>query len=210
MVVGKYDVTRSEYKPIPFPNTTRSVVRDSPFEGGAGGCRAKRFGLQTHAVLSCVALTIFVWGCASDGSAPPPPTQLELRAFQTREYDTTDTKLVMKAMLNVLQDMGFIVNDADVELGLLTASKWTDIPHTKKEIKRARKDESPLTKSLVLDCTANISPFDNQSRVRVNFQKRILDERGGTMEASPVEDAAFYQTFFSKVDKGIFLQAEGV
>ena len=157
-----------------------------------------------------VALPILVVGCASDGSVPPPPTQLELRAFQTREYDTTDTKLVMKAMLNVLQDMGFIVNDADVELGLLTASKWTDIPHTKKEIKRARKDEATLSKSLVLECTANISPFDNQSRVRVNFQKRILDERGGTMEARPVEDAAFYQTFFSKVDKGIFLQEEGV
>ncbi len=157
-----------------------------------------------------VMLPVVLVGCASDGGTPPPPTQLELRAFQTREFDTTDTKLVMKAMLNVLQDMGFIVNDANVELGLITASKWTDIPHTKKEVKQARKDETPLAKSIVLDCTANVSPFDKQSRVRVNFQKRILDERGATMEARPVEDAAFYQTFFSKVDKGIFLQEEGV
>lgn len=163
---------------------------------------------RTLCVLS--ALSLLIVGCMSDGGDPPPPTQMELRSFQTREYDTTDTKLVMKAMLNVLQDMGFIVNDADAELGLLTASKWTGIDHTKKEIKRARKDETSLSKSLVLECTANISLFDKQSRVRVNFQKRILDTQGATMEASPVEDAAFYQTFFSKVDKGIFLQQEGV
>ena len=157
-----------------------------------------------------VGVSLFFAGCMSDGGSPPPPSPMELRSFQTREYDTTDTKLVMKAMLNVLQDMGFIVNDADAELGLLTASKWTGIEHSKKEVKHARKDEESLSKSLVLECTANISLFDKQSRVRVNFQKRILDTQGAIMEASPVEDAAFYQTFFSKVDKGVFLQQEGV
>jgi hypothetical protein len=30
------------------------------------------------------------------------------------------------------------------------------------------------------------------------------------MEARPITDPAFYQTFFSQVDKGIFLQQEGV
>jgi PBP1b-binding outer membrane lipoprotein LpoB len=37
-------------------------------------------------------------------SAPPPQkTQLQTRQVQTREYDTNDVKLVMKAVLNVLQ-----------------------------------------------------------------------------------------------------------
>ena len=33
-----------------------------------------------------------------------PMSQLEKRQFQTRSYETADKPLVMKAMLNVLQD----------------------------------------------------------------------------------------------------------
>lgn len=136
---------------------------------------------------------------------------MEMRSFQTREYDTADAKLVIKAVLNTLQDMGFIVNTADPGIGLLTASKWTNVQHTKKEIKEARKKEAVLSQSIVLDCTANISEFGTkQTRVRVNFQQRVLDANGATMQAYPVTDAKFYQTFFSQVDKGIFLQQEGV
>lgn len=154
---------------------------------------------------------LVVAGCFSDSPPPPQPSQMEMRSFQTREYDTNDTKLVLKAVLNTLQDMGFIVNTADPNIGLLTASKWTNVEHTKKEIKEAKKKEFALSKSIVLDCTANISEFGKkQSRVRVNFQQRVLDANGATMQASPITDAKFYQTFFSQVDKGIFLQQEGV
>jgi len=149
--------------------------------------------------------------CLTNDAPSPQPTQLEMRSFQTREYDTFDQKLVMKALLSVLQDMGFIVNSADTDLGLLTASKWSNVQHTKKEIKKARKDESPLSASVVLDCTANISAFGTtQTRVRVNFQQRVLDAGGNAMQAHQINDATFYQTFFAQVDKGIFLQQEGI
>ena len=161
--------------------------------------------------LALLCLSLVVSGCFSDAPPPPQPSQMEMRSFQTREYDTNDTKLVIKAVLNTLQDMGFIVNTADPNIGLLTASKWTNVDHTKKEMKEAKKKELALSKSIVLDCTANISEFGKkQSRVRVNFQQRVLDASGATMQASPVTDAKFYQTFFSQVDKGIFLQQEGV
>lgn len=167
--------------------------------------RAVLFGVVT------LCLSLLATGCFSDAPPPPQPSQMEMRSFQTREYDTNDTKLVIKAVLNTLQDMGFIVNTADPNIGLLTASKWTNVEHSKKEIKEAKKKELALSKSVVLDCTANISEFGKkQSRVRVNFQQRVLDANGATMQASPVTDAKFYQTFFSQVDKGIFLQQEGV
>ena len=161
------------------------------------------------AVLAVFPLLNF--GCASDEPTPSQPSQLEMRSFQTREFDAKDPKVVMKAVLNVLQDMGFIVNSADTDLGLLTASKWTNVEHTKKELKEAKKKETALSKSVVLDCTANISAFGkSQTRVRVNFQQRILDAAGATMQADAIIDAKFYQTFFTAVDKGIFLQQEGV
>jgi len=164
-----------------------------------------------RAAVCAIPLLISFSGCMSDAPPPPPPSQMELRSFQTREYDTHDSKLVLKAVLNTLQDMGFIVNTADPGIGLLTASKWTNVDHTKKEIKAAKKKGAALSKSIVLDCTANVSEFGKkQCRVRVNFQQRVLDAAGATMQAYPITDAKFYQTFFSQVDKGIFLQQEGV
>ena len=71
-------------------------------------------------VLSTV-LGMLVYGCAMTG-VTPDKTQLQIREIQTRSYDTNDTKIVMKVLLNMLQDEGFIVRNADTDLGLLTAS----------------------------------------------------------------------------------------
>ena len=55
-----------------------------------------------------------------------PMTQLEKRQFQTRTYETIDKPLVMKAMLNVLQDEGFIVYNANPLLGFIYGVKDFD------------------------------------------------------------------------------------
>ena len=65
----------------------------------------------------------------------------------------------MKAMINVLQDMGFQISSAEADLGLITATKWANIEHSKKEIKKARKDKRALSTSLALESTANISAW---------------------------------------------------
>ena len=133
-----------------------------------------------------------------------------MRSFQTRTYDTTDSRLVMKAMINALQDVGYIVKTADADLGVLTAEKWTNIPHKKRVVKKARKDGTPLANSQVFECTANVSPHGQQCRVRMTFQRKVLDQSGGVMEAQVIDDATFYQTFFNSVGKSVFLQKENV
>lgn len=77
-------------------------------------------------LVAAVLLFSFTFGCVP---MPPKPqqTQLQIREFQTRTYETKDTKMVMKAMLNVLQDDGFIVKNANVDLGLITATKELDV-----------------------------------------------------------------------------------
>src|SRR5277367_3093524 len=62
-------------------------------------------------------------GCAENSVVTPQKSQLEVRELQTRAYGTNDTQLVMKAMLNVLQDEDFVVRDSSTDLGLLSASK---------------------------------------------------------------------------------------
>ncbi len=68
--------------------------------------------------LLSLALVLLLTGCVTTGVSPQK-TQLQIREFQTRSYETKDAKMVMKSLLNVLQDDGFIVKNANVELGLI-------------------------------------------------------------------------------------------
>ncbi len=167
--------------------------------------------LRRAKIISGVLLTTLMFACAtSNDDSPPPSPQLELRNAQTRTYDTTDVRLVMKAAVNVLQDLGFVIKSADANLGIITGEKWTDIPHSQKELRHAEKEGKALPQNLVLECTLNISAFGDQVRVRASFQRKTYGLAGTVLEARPVADLRFYQEFFAKVDKGVFLEQEGV
>jgi ribosomal protein S8 len=154
-------------------------------------------------------MSIFAFGCATTGVIPEK-TQLQIREFQTRTYETNDTKMVMKAMLNVLQDEGFIVKNAVVDLGLLSAEKQVDVESKSEAFWAAffLGAQATWKKAYIIECSANVSEFGTQTRVRVNFQSKILDNKGGIREIKQIEDEKYYQEFFSKVDKGIFIQKE--
>lgn len=154
-------------------------------------------------------LIVFVSGCATTGTAPPK-TQLQIREFQTRTFETNDIKMVMKALLNVLQDEGFIVKHASVELGLLNATKEVDIENKGEAVLLILLvgADARWKKNSIIECTGNVSEFGNQMRVRVNFQMKVMDNRGNVIKVGQIEDAKYYQDFFSKVDKGIFIQKE--
>lgn len=147
--------------------------------------------------------------------APMPTeqkTQLQTREFQTRTYQTSDVTMVMRAMLNVLQDEGYIVNNANTELGLLTASKEVDVEQFGEALLSAMLlgNQARWRKNSTIEVTANVSPFGSQCRVRANFQMKTFDNRGAVMEVKQIEEQQFYQQFFGKVDKGIFIQGEGL
>jgi len=44
--------------------------------------------------------------------------------------------------------------------------------------------------------------------VRLSFELRGLDKEGRLTRVRSIEDAAFYQQFFAKIDKGLFLARE--
>ncbi len=156
-----------------------------------------------------------------------PQTQLQTREYQTREFDTNDVKLVMKAMLNVLQDDGFVVKNAVPDLGLLTATKevqladksasnkyWMDaldiVFDTRGSSSRNRTtQDARYNKFKQVEVSVNVSELGRRCKVRANFQAKILDNTGNPVEVSAITDPKFYQDFFSKVDKGIFLQRQG-
>ena len=187
-----------------------------------------------------IVLILFVLGCARN---PPSQntnkvvpdiagkTQLQIRQIQTQTYDTNDTGMLMKAMVNVLQDDGFMVQNADVEMGLLTATKETTVfdnvwyEKAKSDIEHLNSsclpffyahwpapDPSYFRINMAILTTINVSRFGEQTRVRANFQQKVVEDTNKKSQCSfnsgQIEDEQYYQNFFSKVDKGIFIQKE--
>ena len=65
-------------------------------------------------------------------------------------------------------------------------------------------------KNQIIDVTANISEFGEEMRVRVNFRVKVMNNKGGVVIVRQVDDPEYYQKFFSKVDKGIFIEKEKI
>lgn len=147
-------------------------------------------------------------GCATTGA--PKKTQLEMREFQTRTFETPDALGVLKAMVNVLQDDGYIIRDANTDLGLLSATKEVDVESTGEAFVAAlfAGNNARWAKNSIFDVTANVSQYGETCRVRVTFQMKKMNNKGEVMDVEQISDEAHYQEFFAKVYKGIFLDVD--
>ena len=140
--------------------------------------------------------SLMILGCATT-PATPPKTQLEIREFQTRDYDTSDVKMVMKSLLNVLQDDNYIVKNANVELGLLSAAKELNVENKGQAVLLTllAGQNARWKKNSTIECSGNVTEMGKVCKVRINFQIKTLDNKGGVVDVKTIEDPVFYQSF---------------
>lgn len=104
-------------------------------------------------------------------------TQLQKRSYQSRIFDTSDKEKVLRATISTLQDLGFVIDRADLMLGSVTGTKLDG-----HQIK----------------ITVSVRPKGNDRMlVRANAQFNI----------TPIEDPKHYQDFFVSLEKSLFLTA---
>lgn len=143
-----------------------------------------------------------------------PMTQLQKREIQTREFDTNDTKLVMKAMMHVLQDDGFVIKNAVLDLGLLSAEINVNIENKTQmflaALANSNGGQARWNKQEMIEASANVSEFGGKTRIRMNFQRKTIDNMGCPVDVQTILDSHVYQTFFNKVDKSLFIQNENI
>lgn len=107
-------------------------------------------------------------------------SQVQIRQIQTRAFDTTDKKKTLRTVIATLQDLGFVIDKADNELGTVSGTKLDGY-------------------SLRMTVT-----------VRPRGQKQILVRANATYNVTPVQDPQPYQQFFTALEKAIFLTAHEV
>lgn len=145
-------------------------------------------------------------GCLTQPPAPQQ-SQLQVRQYQTRAYETTDHTKVLKASMHALQDGGFIIKQANSDLGLLTAQKETDVQNDNAALilTLLAGSEARYQKNAIEEASVNVSEFGKKTKVRINIALKVLDNHGGVVSVAPVQDAQPYQAFFSTLSKSLFL-----
>jgi hypothetical protein len=124
---------------------------------------------------------VLLCGCAtSQNQLLQAGDQLKLRSIQTKAFDTTDSVKTQRVILATLQDLGFVIDKADKELGSISATKLD---------------------GFALKMTVSVRPKgETQLLVRANAQYQL----------KAVEDPQPYQNFFTALSKAMFLEAHQV
>lgn len=154
---------------------------------------------------SVIASMILVLAACADsrkGNQPVLDT-FALQELQTREFEAT-YKMTYAAVLTVLQDVGYIVESADGEAGLITAKSPTRSKTTYKFFGGFGKGSSSTR------VTAFVEPLGPQiSKLRINF---VAIEQNSNVygmnsqEDTPIVDAQVYNNVFEKVAEAIFIR----
>ena len=48
---------------------------------------------------------------------------VQLRSFQAKQFDTKDKEFMMRSVMATLQDLGFVIDDANMLIGTVSATK---------------------------------------------------------------------------------------
>lgn len=136
--------------------------------------------IKTYGWMLIVALMLLA-GCATqDSHVLAGGSAVELRSFQTRVFDTTDKHKMLRTTIAVLQDLSFVIDKTDEDLGLVTGTKLSGYQIRMTIIVRPRGDKQLAVRASAI--------YNNK----------------------PIEDPMPYQDFFTALEKGIFLTAQKI
>ena len=160
------------------------------------------------------------------------PESVKHRALQTRMFETSDEKELLSASAAVLQDLGFQVEESSVGVGMLRAAKERSARHVGQEIWQSIVfvlmliSQKPYIIPVDLHqqigatlITRQVSDGASRFTVRILFHRTVWKGDGnsgdqyippGQQRMEMIYDGKIYQQFFSKLSKGLFLEAHQI
>jgi hypothetical protein len=136
------------------------------------------------ALLAVVAITLGTSACMQVHEqvldTSETQTQLQLRQAQTRTFETNDKERTLRSVIATLQDLGFVIDKADLTLGTVSATKLD---------------------GYAMRMTVSVrSKGDFRMVVRANAQ----------MNTTAITAPAPYRSFFIALERSMFLSANSV
>ena len=135
-----------------------------------------------------IAATALLLALASCAMPPQPqpnllaPTeeQLKLRSYQSRSFEISDRKRAIRGVMATLQDLGFIIERANAELGLVTAARFAEPNYYD-----------------VIAVTVTVRP---------QAGGKMLIRANAIYNNAPLEDPKAYQNFFASLQRALFIE----
>lgn len=145
-------------------------------------------------ILFCFSLSVCNSAFAKTTKAPT--SSLEIRQMQTRTYEVKSKKQLMEAIVNVLQDRDYLINESNYNLGVVSGYKECKEGHI-----YVRYETSVQINEL------NTSNY----KVRTNFMKKNIDPMGNPSTLIDIKNPEeMYREFFSQLDKSLFIEFQGI
>lgn len=164
------------------------------------------------------ALALLLAGCvyATEASSAPfatPPAAAAQRVMQSRRYETRDELQVLRASGALLIDLGFTIDKSEETLGVLVASKNRTAVETGQVVvavflSALAGADVPYDHHQKLRASVVVRPTGQKSLVvRVTFQRVVWDTHGNVSKREAMNRPEYYQEFFEKLSKALFLEA---
>jgi hypothetical protein len=131
-------------------------------------------------LVTLIATVLFGCALSTDQVMQADQSAVQLRSYQERAFDTSDKEQTLRSVIATLQDLHFVLDKADLDLGIVSATKLSGYQ---------------------LRVTVTVRPRGStQMLVRINAQRGEV----------AVEDPKPYQDFFTALEKAMFLTAHEV
>jgi hypothetical protein len=135
-------------------------------------------------------------------------SSLEIQAIQAKMFET-DKSTAFKSVLSVLQDLGYVIQAASLDTGVITAQSPT------KQDKSGGAAFALAFGGVRTEgrtyVTASVEDFNaKQTRVRLNFvDKRFRSSTYGQQatDEQPILDVKIYSNAFEKISEAIFIRS---
>ncbi|MEM3265845.1 MAG: hypothetical protein QXH07_07815 [Thermoplasmata archaeon] len=161
-----------------------------------------------YSFMAFLGIIFFLTSCETPNiNLTESMSTFKIREYQTRTYDTTDTKMVLKAMVNALQDEGFVIKVLNTDMGLITAERTFQTINKGEQFWYGVHGYDVAT---IVDGNISVDKFGGQTKVRANFIEKVVNTKGGITKVRQIEDPKLYQEFFAHAQKSIFIQKENV
>ena len=122
--------------------------------------------------LATILLVSLLCGCASQiDPALAKQRQLQVQRMQTRVFDTNNRSGLVRGVIAAMQDLNFVIDNADAQQGIIAAKKYGDYP---------------------IDMTVTVQPISS---------RQILVHGIAQYKLKPIEDPFLYEQFFSSLQE---------
>lgn len=167
-------------------------------------------------VTAVFVVASFLSGCVNQMAREAltlQPEALEQRRIQTRRFETQSEHEILTASLEVLQDLGFSVDETEPDLGLIVASKNRDASSTGEMIGAfiiGAAGDTQVSYNVEQRIRASVVTRGlgkSGTSVRVTFQRIVWNNLGEISINESIEEPKLYQEFFAKLSNSVFLTA---